>query len=423
MSVNLDTIVLNDDQTNALDKFVQFLCDPNSHVFVLKGYSGTGKSTLIKTLLDRLDSYVKATKALWPDYPDYRLQLTATTNKAADTFSKITGHEVRTIHSFLELTVKSDFKTGEKYLVPRQQDNYKHGYLLLIDEASYIDRNLLQLIFKQAIHCKIMLIGDPGQLLSPGSTMAPAFSAGFPEAMLSQVMRQLVDGKPKANPISDLATAFRHTVETGEWPKFRPDGQYVQYMERNDFNDAILQEFTRPGWAYHDSKVLAWTNQTCINYNNAIRNHLAGDPSLQVGDFAEVNSFISVNKQSLKTDQLVYISEIEPDCDLHGVPGNWVTVENSLRVFHPKSREVKKKHIALQRAAGDYHKVREAENWVDLRAVFAQTINKAQGSTYGTVFIDLDDVKKCNSGNQVARMMYVGVSRATTRVVLTGDLI
>lgn len=63
------------------------------------------------------------------------------------------------------------------------------------------------------------------------------------------------------------------------------------------------------------------------------------------------------------------------------------------------------------------------DGWIDLRAAYACTINKAQGSTYDKVFIDLDDIKKCNSGNQIARMLYVGVSRARLIVYLCGDLI
>jgi hypothetical protein len=39
------------------------------------------------------------------------------------------------------------------------------------------------------------------------------------------------------------------------------------------------------------------------------------------------------------------------------------------------------------------------------------------------VFIDLSNIKTCTSGDQIARMMYVGVSRATTEVILTGDLV
>ena len=60
--------------------------------------------------------------------------------------------------------------------------------------------------------------------------------------------------------------------------------------------------------------------------------------------------------------------------------------------------------------------------WIDLRNAFACTINKSQGSTFDAVFIDLDDVRRCNSGEQMARMLYVAVSRARNHVYLTGDI-
>jgi len=63
------------------------------------------------------------------------------------------------------------------------------------------------------------------------------------------------------------------------------------------------------------------------------------------------------------------------------------------------------------------------ERWIDLRPAYACTINKSQGSTYDQVFIDLDDVKKCNNANTIARMLYVAVSRARDKVIFTGDLV
>ncbi len=416
-------ITLSQGQDNALAGFVQFLCDPAESVFVIKGYSGTGKSTLISTLLDRLHGYVQSAKLIWPQYPEYQLQLTATTNKAADTFGRITGQDVRTIHSFLELRLWSDPKTGQKMLIPKKDDIFKFNYLLFIDEASYIDSHLLGLIFSQTKNCKIVLIGDPGQLLSPGSYQAPAFVAGFKEVLLDEPLRQLVNGVPQANPITDLATLFRHTVNGAPWPSFKPDGQYVKYMDRSDFEDDIIAEFTRPDWHYHDSKVLGWTNNCVIRYNNAIRAQVSGTPEIQVGDYVENNSFVSTGKASVKTDQLVLVTEIEPDSLHHNVRGNWVTIDHSGRFFFPKERKDKQKFISSSRALNEYAHVREGESWIDLRAVFAQTVNKAQGSTYRKVYIDLDDIKGCNSGNQIARMMYVGVSRATTEVILTGDLV
>ena len=68
--------------------------------------------------------------------------------------------------------------------------------------------------------------------------------------------------------------------------------------------------------------------------------------------------------------------------------------------------------------------VEEAENrWVDLRAAYACTVNKSQGSTFDKVFIDIDDIARCNNGEQIARLMYVAVSRARNTVYLTGDFV
>lgn len=423
MTTNTDNIILSEDQDNLLTLFYEFLSDPTEQVFVMAGYSGTGKSTLIRVLLDRLPGYIKATRLIWPQYPEYQLQLTATTNKAADTFGQITGMDVSTIHSFLGLFVYTDYVAGTKELKAKKENEPKQNYLLFIDEASYIDSHTLKLIFQQTKHCKIVFVGDDAQLLQVKSATAPVFAAGFKGGKLTKVMRQMVDGKPKENPITDLATAFRLTVGGAPWPQFKPDGHYVKYLERSDFEDAILAEFKRPDWKYHDSKVLAYTNNCVIAYNNAIRKHVQGTPHLQVGDYAECNSFVVNGKSSVKTDQLVHITDIEPLSEHRGVAGNWVTVDHSSRFFFPKRREDKQEFIKKQRIAGDFTAVRDAENWIDLRSVFAQTVNKAQGSTYHTVFIDLDNLKTCVNANQLARMAYVGISRATTCVIMTGDLV
>jgi hypothetical protein len=58
----------------------------------------------------------------------------------------------------------------------------------------------------------------------------------------------------------------------------------------------------------------------------------------------------------------------------------------------------------------------------DLRQRDAATVHKAQGSTYDTVFIDLDDLSTCRNPDQAARLLYVAFSRARRRVVCYGDL-
>lgn len=411
-------ITLSQDQQAALDKFVSFITDPHETVFVLKGYSGTGKTTLIRTLIDRLPQFQKTAKLINPNFKEFPVELTATTNKAAENFGFITGGTVLTIHSYLGLRVNTDYKTGETTLNPTKKSfNIPEGVLLFIDEASYIDRNLLQLIFKLVKNCKIVFIGDPAQLAPVKSNSTPVFDAKFNEAVLKQVMRT------GDNPILDLSTKFRNTVETGEFFNFTPDGQYVIHMPREDFENEIIKEFSRPDWKYADSKILGWTNKCVVNYNHAVRDVVKGSPHFEVGDYAICNSFVSYNRNTVKTDQLVCITKIDPDEIYQGVKGKWVEVDYK-RFFFPESLEAKKARVKQAKDEDDIHLLQEIEeSWIDLRAAFAQTVNKSQGSTYERVFIDLDDISRCNSGDQIARMMYVGVSRARQQVFMTGDFV
>lgn len=409
---------LTTDQQNALDKFGGFLMDPAEHVFVLSGYSGTGKSTLVKTIVDRLPSLMKMSKLVVPSLIDYQVMLTATTNKAAENFSHITGDVACTIHSFLGLRVETNFKTNKTNLVPKSSEK-KTGYLLFIDEASYIDPALLSFIFKLTDNCKIVFIGDPAQLTPVMSSTTPVFAAKFPGAHLSQVVRQA-----EGNPIVDLSTKFRETVNSGDFFSFKPDGNAIQYLPRDQFDQAIETEFTRADWKYKDSKVLAWTNKCVIQYNHDVSNAVTGNPTFQVGDYAVCNSFVTVGRKSLKTDQMVQITGIQEDTVRFGVLGNVFTLDNSYAVFGPKSQKEKNDRVKKLRALEEYEHVQAIESgWIDLRAAYSCTINKSQGSTFDRVFIDLDDIRRCNSGNQIARMLYVGVSRARQQVFLTGDLV
>lgn len=411
-------ITLTSDQQKALDAFQQFLTDPIETVFVLSGYSGCGKSTLVRTLIDTMPDFMQAAKLINPSQQEYEIALTATTNKAAENLASITGHEAITIHSFLGLRVQTDFRTNTTTLIPRTQEQ-KRDYLLFIDEASYVDKQLLGFIFKMTANCKVVFIGDPAQLTPVKSVGTPVFDANFSGAALTTVVRQA-----EGNPIVDLSTKFRHTVNTGEFFSFKPDGDAIQYMERSDFNAAIEREFTRPDWRYQDSKILAWTNKCVIGYNHFVRNHVKGDPHFQVDDYAVCNSFIQNGKFGIKTDQLVQITGIGPDESRYDVLGNWFTLDHTNHVFMPKTLESKNARIKLARTQGDIHIGTEIETqWIDLRAAYACTINKAQGSTFDRVFVDLDDIRRCNSGDQIARMLYVGISRARHQVFLTGDLV
>lgn len=416
MTTTAPETILTSDQQKALDACFEFLTDPNETVFVLKGYSGCGKSTLIRTFLDRRPAVMKTLRLINPSQKIHEVRLTATTNKAAENLAQITGESVTTIHSALGLRVVTDYRTNESKLVPRTKQLLEDT-LLIVDEASYIDSDLLRQIFERTKNCKVLFVGDPAQLAPVKMNHTPVFDAKFKGAALTEVVRQA-----KGNPIVELSSMFRHTVNTGEWGSFTPDGNHVQHLSRPDFMAAIEKEFTRPDWRYQDSKILGWTNKCVIGYNHHINSLLTGAATFQVGDYAVCNSFINHNKQTIKTDQMVRITAMDPSTQF-GVSGTTFQIDNSERFFMPTLLEDKAKVLRKAKQDEDYHRIQLIDTtWIDLRAAFACTINKAQGSTHDMVYIDLDDIKRCNSGDQIARMLYVGVSRARNKVYLTGDL-
>ena len=410
-------LVLSEDQAKAKSAFVDFLLDPNERVFVLKGYSGTGKSTLTGHLIETVPNIFKTARLLDPSFKEYEIDLTATTNKAAENLAFISGMSVSTIHSYLGLMIRKDFKTEETFLSRKKNSPDLYRKLLFIDEASFIDKELLKFIFQIMKDSKIVFMGDPAQLTPVKSGSTPVFDAKWPGAELTQVMRQA-----EGNPIMDLSTKFRHTVNTGEFFSFSPDGHHIRHMSREEFNNLVAEEFGRPDWKFRDSKLLGWTNKCVINYNHAIREHVGGTPEFQVGDYAICNSFVSTHGKSLKTDQMVCISKIsEPviECD---VLGRYYTLDNAVTFFMPNSLEDRNARIKRAKAEEDVYLLEAIDrSWVDLRAAYACTINKSQGSTFDKVFIDLDDISRCSSGDMIARMLYVGVSRARHHVIFTGD--
>lgn len=389
--------------------------DPIDEVFVLEGYAGCGKTTMIKVICDNIESILSTARLINPklsvvDTPVF----TATTNKAAEVFSEAIGQEVRTIHSVLGLRMQTG-AGGKPELIPSSDGVKLWNTLLFVDEASYVDSKLLSYITRFTKDCKIVYIGDPAQLTSGGKT-APVFSAGFTTGKLTKVVRQA-----EGNPIIELATKFRQTVDSGEFFSFTPDGHHIQYLPRQEFNEVIKKEFCRDDWQHHHSKILAWTNKRVQDYNQALRELITGSPHFSVGDYAICNSFVSTGRKSIKTDEIVFISGIEPS-ECFGYPGSNVVV-NGHSFFMPESLQVRKdalkrfKQIEDELSAATVH-----QSWIDLRHMFACTVNKSQGSTYDRVYIDLDDMKRAQS-NPLARMLYVATSRARHQVVFTGDLV
>jgi exodeoxyribonuclease-5 len=239
----MSNFALTPDQQDAHKALVNFLLHPTATKFILRGYAGTGKSTLVNTFLQQLPTTLKAMSFITQQPQDWDVLLTATTNKATEALTAITGEPVRTIQSALELRVETDYKTRSTRLVTRSFGVVLENTILLIDEASFIDDELDGFITSRTRNCKIIFIGDSAQIVAFKANKATVFQSGYPGAELTEVVRQA-----KGNPIIELATSFRNTVNNGQFTQFTPDGHHVQYLTRDNFNDAIVKEFTHPDW-------------------------------------------------------------------------------------------------------------------------------------------------------------------------------
>ena len=406
------TIELTADQQAAYAELITLVTTDVSEL-VIVCFAGTGKTTLVKTFLDEWKQIVALSNGA---FKDREIVLTATTNKAADALSYATGRKATTIHSYLGLRVEN---IG--YNKTRIVDMDKHiesDSIIVIDEASFIDDDLLAHIEEKTKRCKVIYIGDPCQLKPVGSNSTPVFSSGKREVHLRQIVRQ-----SDTSPIQQLSRALRDHVEGHPIPKAGVDGKSIMHLPQDEFERYLINA-CRIGVG-NSVRALTWTNQQAIYYNNLVAQALSGADDFKVGDTVVVNKQAAYNgTYKLNTDSTVKIAELgEWEIDRNGVTSRKVVTNTGITIRHAKDKRDLVPLIKQAYADSNYTLVHELENlYVDLRLLYASTVNKSQGSTYETVFIDLNNIGKCRDIDQVRRMLYVAVSRASTRVVFTGDI-
>lgn len=405
---------LTQDQLLAEQALLQFLYSDKKS-FVLTGHAGTGKTTLIKHLFASYQQQQKLFKIVDPTAKKRIWAFTATTNKAAEALALATGELTNTVHSLLEIKVRNDFTTGESYTFRAKDAEAKQDLVIVIDECSYIDDRLLRLI-NQATDssCKLIYMGDPSQLTPVGSDQVPIFDQGYPTVQLKQVVRQAEN-----NPIRDICSGLRKTIqEHCGFPKINLSTE-ILHLPKAKFDQEIATEFSRKDWQQGDSKVLAWTNKTAQRYNHAIFALINQRSSFQIGDYILNNHFVG----GLKADAEYQIQSIFPAKKLE-VEGHYIQPYGS-KYHYFVAQDIQDYNRAKRKALDEQNTdfVKDImETWADFRPAYACTVNKSQGSTYQKVFIDLSDLAKCKDALQLARLLYVAISRARQQVIFTGDL-
>ena len=417
-------IILSPSQQNIIDYFPTFLMNEDQEM-TISGFAGSGKSFLVEYLADMGAKQQKLIKLIDPSVPIRKMYFSATTNKAAAVLRGMLHRDTSTVHSLLGLKVQNDYKTGRSSLVEKSGGEQLNQSILFVDEASMINKELLSFIRKRVASfkdCKVIFIGDSYQLPPVMEEACPVFDNGPNTFNLKEIQRQVV-----GSPIINLSGEYRNCLDDykKEWPDVQTTGiGVVHYTDKDDFFEQIKQRFSGTP-EYNRYKVLAWANNRVRDYNKWIRGMQGRRQPFEVGEVLVSNKPLFENRNILApTDSFHTVTNvmgtIKDSCVGYHIyldgfpnvpfftPADWSKADKLAKMF------------AKDKDWTSYFNIKE--RWADLRPVHASTVHKSQGSTYEEVFVDLNNIGKCTRWKDVARLVYVAITRASKTVHIYGGL-
>ncbi len=329
-------ITLNWGQQKALKKISAFLRDGSSKVFILKGYAGTGKTTIIKSLIKYMDSI------------GTRYDLLASTGRAAKVLSDMTGCDAVTVHSEIYSfcgfntdidTVKKTDEAVQLWLNFGFRHDLNLTDVYVVDEASMIsdmpEKNIVQSRFgsgrllsdmiEYASSAKIIFVGDPCQLPPVGGDLSPALSAEYlkshfgidaVETTLTEIMRQ-----DKYNGLVEASSDVRYLWEeapyralnygpVNHWEKLPFRG--VNNLELVKSPDDLIRGYLSDigDGDYRNAVFICRSNSSCSHYTQLFRKLLGYEGDICKGELLLVvqNNLIS----GFRNGDLLVVKKVSP---------------------------------------------------------------------------------------------------------------
>ncbi|WP_142786202.1 ATP-dependent DNA helicase [Changchengzhania lutea] len=433
-----------------------FSKSPND-LYLLKGYAGTGKTTIVGTVVTNLWKAKKSAVLMAP------------TGRAAKVISNYSGKEAFTIHKKIYFP-KKEKGGGVKFVL---QPNKHKNTIFIVDEASMIpdtpseskffdNGSLLDDLMKYVYsghQCKLLLIGDTAQLppvkldLSPAldaHTLSINYNKEVTKMELDEVVRQEQDSGILAN-----ATVLREALSNGMHDAFKFDlndfKDIVRLIDGHDIMDAINDAYSSLG--NEETAIIVRSNKRANLYNQQIRNRiLFNENELCAGDYLMVvkNNYFWIKPTTeagfIANGDIIEVLEIFSIQEIYGFRFAEVKVR---MVDYPKmstfetvllldtidaetpSLPYEESNRLYQEVMKDYEnetsnyrkflKVKSNKHFNALQVKFsyAMTCHKSQGGQWDTVFVEQPYLPN-GIDKDYLRWLYTAVTRAKEKLYLIG---
>lgn len=445
-------------QLSACRKMAEFLYDPDPQsAFVLKGYAGTGKTSLVSALIQSAPALQLKTVLLAP------------TGRAAKVLAGYSGRPAYTIHKKIYQTV-----TDSSGMLHMGRATNKHSYtLFIVDESSmiggqseggYSQRNLLDDLIDyvaEGNHCRLMLVGDTAQLPPVGEGESPALSLEYLgscttlhlyHSELTEVVRQRQESGILYN-----ATLLRSQImrmeecEEPELPLFDiEDSPDIVRLGGEDLEETLNVEYDRNG--QEGMVIVTRSNKRANLFNQEIRNRvLFREEEINAGDYLMVvkNNYFWLDMESsigfIANGDIVEVLAVRNREELYG----FVFADATLRfidypdaptldckllltTLHSESPSLTRDEsqrlfdevmqdyadIPSKRERLKMVKQNPYYNALQIKFSYALTCHKTQGGQWNTVIVDQGYLTEEMVDREYLRWLYTAVTRATGKVYL-----
>lgn len=429
----------------------------NDAIFVLKGYAGTGKTTVISTIVNHLIDINK------------KYVLLAPTGRAAKVIASYSNKPAFTIHKKIYFPKKS---SGGGVAFTMQQNKHKNT-IFIVDEASMISDvaaesklyengslldDLISYIYSGE-NCKMILLGDTAQLPPVNLDISPALNTETLELHydkkidwieLDEVMRQELNSGILYN-ATQLRELLKDDFITDFQFKLRGFKDIVRLTDGYDIQDAIHQAYSN--YSIEDTAFIVRSNKRANQYNEQIRSRILDKESeLSTGDFLMVvkNNYFWLKEKDeagfIANGDIIEVLEIFSFKELYGFhfakvkirmvdypnqkPFETVLILDTIKSEAPSLtyeqsnllyEEVMKDYEHLTSKYAKFQKVKENEyfNGLQVKFSYAITCHKSQGGQWNTVFIEQPYLPDGIDRDYI-RWLYTAITRAKDKLYLIG---